>query len=132
MDPTRLKHLEFLQATISRMAQHSFAIRTLAVTVVAAAATYALNAKTPDILVGAIAAAVVFWLLDAFYLHLERAFRALYDEVRKGAEASDFSMKTAAENRGVVPYLGAVFSRVNLLFYLTLVGLTLGAMLCTP
>ncbi len=127
----RIKHLEFLQATIARMAQHSFAIRTLAVTVTAAAVTYAVNAKSPHALVGAVAAAVVFWALDGFYLHLERAYRSLFDVVRAGDGASDFSMSTKAA-RGARDYLKAVFSTTNLLLYPALLGLSVAAMMYTP
>ena len=36
---------------------------------------------------------IVFWILDAYYLMLERKFRALYDDVRlKGEKDVDFNM----------------------------------------
>jgi hypothetical protein len=96
MDSTRVKHLEFIEETIARMAQHCFAIRTLAVTIVGGIATYAINARDPKVLYGSLLVTLVFWFLDAFYLRLERLYRRLFDEVRRGSGPSDLDMSVAA------------------------------------
>lgn len=77
----RLKHLEFIQAAITRQAQNSFQMKNW--TIVVLAALVALYAEKGDAmyLVVSLAAVVAFWGLDGYYLHQERKFRDLYDKV---------------------------------------------------
>jgi len=79
----RIKHLEFIQSAISRIAANSFLLKGWSVTL--AAALVALAAKDADLRFAVIALfpALIFWGLDAYYLRLERLFRALYDDVRR-------------------------------------------------
>ena len=89
----KLKHLEFVQAAISRMAGNSFLLKGWAVTL--ASAILALTFKELDALyLVASAVAVAFmWMLDGYYLAQERAYRGLFDHIRKTDEtAVDFSM----------------------------------------
>lgn len=78
----KVKHLELIQAVISRLAQNSFALRGWAVTLVAA--IFALSAKGANqwYFLIALIPALTFWGLDAYYLRQERLFRKLYDTVR--------------------------------------------------
>jgi hypothetical protein len=92
---SKLKHLEMLQAVITRMAHNSFLLKGWSVTLVAA--ILALAAKNTDrrLILVALPPVIIFWALDAFFLHQERLFRALYDSVRLKSEAEvDFSMNT--------------------------------------
>src|ERR1700692_1267274 len=94
-DDDKRKHLEFIQAVITRMATTSFLLKAWAVTLTAA--LFALAAK--DAKMGYIFVAYipicVFWILDGYYLMQERAYRDLYDSVRvRAAEATDFSTQT--------------------------------------
>lgn len=95
IDPQlRAKHLEMIQAIITRVAGYSAAVKNLCVTVVTALGGFAI-ANTQEGL-GALATAliVIFALLDAQYLRVERRFRALFDDVRKSdwSQATDFSL----------------------------------------
>src|SRR5215467_8708030 len=96
---SNLKHLEFLQAVISRMAGNSFLLKGWSVTL--AAALFALAAKDANLklIVLAYYPILVFWVLDGFFLSQERLYRALYDKVRALPEANiDFSMDTREFN----------------------------------
>lgn len=78
---------------ITRMATNSFYLKGWSVTLVAA--TFALSITTPNVLLTLIALipALAFWMLDAYYLREERAFRRLYDNVRSKREGvAPFSM----------------------------------------
>lgn len=95
LPPDRIKHLEFLQATIARQASHSFAVKGWSLTVAAVLYAYTAAHLTWWAAVVALLPPVVFAGLDAFYLRQERLFRALYG----AAAASDsvvplFSMDT--------------------------------------
>jgi hypothetical protein len=73
----RLRHLDTVQATITRLAQNSFTIRGWSVTLVSAVlAIMATQSKTPpSLILFALAPAWIFWALDTYYLHQERLLR---------------------------------------------------------
>lgn len=79
----RLKHLEFIQATITRQGQNSFQMKNW--TIVVLAALIALYADKGDVMYLAVSlvAVLAFWGLDGYYLYQERKFRDLYDKVVK-------------------------------------------------
>jgi hypothetical protein len=115
---TKLKHLEFIQTVISRMASNSFLLRGWSVTL--AAALFALSAKdtNPKLLAIAYYPILVFWILDGYFLSQERLFRALYDKVRKLPESEiDFSMDTREFYRGRTTWARSALSRTVLIFY---------------
>ena len=114
----KLKHLEFLQATIARMAANSFLLKGWSVTL--AAALFALSAKdaNPKLIAIAYYPVLVFWVLDGYFLSQERLFRALYDKVRQTPEANiDFSMDTREFYRGRNTWAAAALSKTLLIFY---------------
>ncbi|HYB61420.1 MAG TPA: hypothetical protein VEH50_08070 [Methylomirabilota bacterium] len=121
MTADRLKHLEFLQSTISRMAGNSFLLKGWTVTLVAA--LFALAAKESDkrLIVLALFPSVAFWGLDAYYLCQERLFRMLYDDLRKLPQAEyeksePFSMSTKKYSHGRLSWFRTLWTP-------TLVGL---------
>ena len=94
----KLKHLEFIQQAINRMASNLFLLKGWTVTLIAA--MFALAAKESRDLYFLLAyfPTVMFWLLDGYFLSQERRFRSLYDHVRKLEESAiDFSMDISRE-----------------------------------
>lgn len=101
-DEHRIKHLEFIQSVITRMAHNSFLLKGWSVTLVAA--IFALAAKDANEAFALLAffPGLAFWGLDAYYLRQERLFRKLYDAVRKGERDNDhYAMSTAGCVRDV-------------------------------
>ncbi|WP_187347302.1 hypothetical protein [Kocuria sp. CNJ-770] len=84
VSPERIKHLEFIQNTITRQASHSFAVKGWSLTVAAVIYAYAAAHLTWWMALVALLPAVAFAGLDAFYLRQERLFRALYRVVAVG------------------------------------------------
>ena len=82
-EDAELKHLEFIQGIIARLAQNSFLLKGWSVTLVAG--ILALASRNPSIYVVVIAIlpALAFWGLDAFYLGQERNLRDLYNDARE-------------------------------------------------
>ena len=78
VEEKQLKHLEMIQGAIARMAGNSFLLKGWNITI--AVGTIALTAKDSraDLAAIAILPIFVFWSLDAYYLALERGFRALF------------------------------------------------------
>ncbi len=90
----KLKHLEFIQAAISRMATNSFLFKGWAITIAAALSAFAAVETKVVLLTIALVSTVMFWGLDGYYLWLERGFVALHYQVAAKAEADiDFSMR---------------------------------------
>lgn len=121
------KHLEFLQAAISRMAGNLFLLKGWTITLIAA--LFALSAKDANrayVLV-AYFPAIVFWILDGYFLSQERRFRALYNHVRNlPDEQIDFSMDTSPFQHEVGnTWAGAMMSKTLLIYYGALVAIML-------
>ena len=83
-----------IQSVIARMAGNSFSLRTLAVTLTTGliALLGSINQPKPLYAVAALLPLLVFWMLDARYLQLERMYRRLYDDVRLGKSNEPFTM----------------------------------------
>jgi hypothetical protein len=99
----KLKHLEFIQAAISRLSTNSFLFKKWAITIAAALSAFAAVETKAALLTIAVLSTLMFWALDAYYLWLERGFVRLHNEVSLKAEAEiDFTMqvdKTHAASR---------------------------------
>ena len=89
----KIKHLEFIQSIINRMANHSFLMKGWAITLVAALFALASKDANKKYIVIAFLPVIIFWILDGYFLSRERLFRRLYDKVRNLDEKEiDFSM----------------------------------------
>jgi hypothetical protein len=90
----KLKHLEFIQAAISRMATSSFLFKGWAITIAAGLGAFAAADTKAAVVLIALVSTFMFWGLDGYYLWLERGFIKLYDVVAKaGADDKiDFTM----------------------------------------
>ena len=85
-DSAYLKHLEFIQAIVARMAQSSVQTKSLLLPVVVAAYGYALTQKSVSVSLLGIAAVLLFGYIDASYLRQEQAYRRLYNAVIEGTK----------------------------------------------
>jgi hypothetical protein len=121
----KTKHLEFIQATINRMAQNSFLLKGWAITLVGALLALTFKEIDKRYLLISVAVLVLFWALDAYYLSRERGFIRLYDDVRTSAGATtDFAMDVT-EFIGNRSWPLCTFSRTLLVFYGGLLSLHL-------
>lgn len=119
----KLKHLEFIQSIITRMANNSFILKGWAVTLVAG--IFALSNKDTNQLYSIISIIPVcaFWGLDSYYLQQERLFRSLYNNVKAiKNEFIDFSLNAKYEDfpRKENKYRNSLLSKTELCFYLPL------------
>ncbi|HTS16824.1 MAG TPA: hypothetical protein VMP11_04560 [Verrucomicrobiae bacterium] len=118
MNENKLKHLEFIQAIITRMSSNQFMLKGWCVTLVSA--LFALAAKDANhsyFVLGFIPVAV-FWFLDAYYLSLERQYRALYGDVAaRKPEDVDFSLDASAYNSGKNTWLACLWRPAVSIFY---------------
>ena len=119
-DEKRVKHLEMIQAVVTRMAQNSFAMKGWAVGIVAALLAFGAKDQNLRFAILAILPCLVFWGLDGYYLALERRYRDLYDEVRTESGPVTFAMAVGATRR---TWFGAVLAQSVCPFYLVVAGL---------
>jgi len=112
----KIKHLEFIQTTINRMANHSFLLKGWAITLVGGLIALSFKEIDRRYLYISLAVLGLFWLLDSYYLSRERNFIKLYDHVRNNKEATDFSMDTKKFAKWW-NWPWCAFSKTLLLFY---------------
>ena len=122
----KLKHLEFIQGVINRLAANSFQMKGWSVVLVAAILVLLAWEGRLNAAPIALVPVLVLWGLDGYFLWQERLYRALYDHVRTLAENRiDFSMNVGDLDSGVAgTWLGAVRSRTLLCFYAALAATT--------
>lgn len=118
------KHLEFIQASISRMSGNLFLLKGWSITLIAALFALAAKDANQAYIVVAYFPLFIFWFLDGYFLSMERRFRALYEHVRKLREEDiDFSMSIECyKGDPRNSWFSAVRSRTLLTYY---VGLAL-------
>jgi len=131
-----IKHLEFIQAVINRMAANSFLLKGWAITLAAAGFALAAQQSTPRyILAVVLVATVILWWLDAYYLRQERLFRRLYDAVRLASEHEwetqphgRFSMEAQLYANAVPSWLRALWApTIWPLYGIIITGTVVGA-----
>ena len=82
--PAVLAHLTIMQGVIQRMAENSRSCKVWCVTLVSATLVVVARTGEPQHALLALAPTLLFYLLDTYYLSLERAFRNSYSAfVRK-------------------------------------------------
>jgi len=122
----KLKHLEFIQIIINRMANNSFLLKGWSVTLLTALFAVGIKELNYLYLVLGCVPVLIFWLLDGFFLWKERLFKDLYDEVRiKEDNQIDFSMDTKELCKGKSTWVRSIFSTTLLIFYLSLLVIIL-------
>ena len=102
------EHLKLVQDIIARMAGNSVQMKTWAVSLVTATFIFSGLSGDPHWLigVGGCIPVITFWTLDARYLHLERCYIQLYEEVVAGKIAKSFEL----DYRPYVNKVGSVWS----------------------
>lgn len=120
-DDLHTKDLEFIQDIIARLAENSFKIKGWSITLIVVVLLF----RTRDLhLLIAFIPLFGFWVLDAYYLKLERRYRSMYEDARTGNQDRDqFEMDSSAYSVNSIPKL--MFSKSLALFHGTILILLL-------
>ncbi|ELY1980188.1 hypothetical protein SL053_002295 [Flavobacterium psychrophilum] len=122
----KIKHLEFLQLVITRMNVNSFFLRGWSVTLVSALFAFAAKDTNINYVLITYISTPLFWVLDGYYLSQERKYRDLYNKIRLTEEKDiDFDMNATQVNSNKNSWLTSIFSITQIIFYGTLIGITL-------
>ena len=125
--PAVQKHLEIVQSVIARMAENSRSCKVWCVTLVSAILVLVARTGEAEHALIALAPTALFYLLDAYYLMLERRFRKSYDifvEKVQSSQVSASDIYTVAPTGSTVRgLLWAMFKSFSVPpFYLVLVA----------
>jgi hypothetical protein len=124
IDAGRLKHLELIQNVITRMANNSFLLKGWSVTILSAILAIAASKDGLHQIVWiGFLPAVMFWLLDGYFLRQERLYRKLWDRIRTGDQEAptDFTMDTSAVDAAVYSLIRTCLTKTLYLFHGALV-----------
>ena len=118
----KIAHLSMLQGVITRMGANSFTLKALSATFGSAAVAVLASVETPSLYYAgaAVIPIVIFWLMDAQYLRMERAYRHLFDLVRRGEDVDAFSLEAAPFMKDTAPILRLAVSWSVSWFYLAI------------
>jgi hypothetical protein len=126
MEEQKIAHLGFIKDTIERMSGHSFSIKGWMITLVSA--LFALAAKDSNVRYVLVTYIAIpsFWVLDGFFLSIERKYCDLYDEVRQTeSDRISYSMRVEKFNQGKNTWPRSIFSLALCSFYLPIIGIAL-------
>ena len=114
----KVSHLEMIQGVINRLSHNSFLLKGWSVILVSGLFAFAARDSNHKFIILAYFPAIVFWVLDGYFLRQEKLFRKLYDKVRKLDESQiDFSMDRSGVQGEVTCILCVIFSKTLLPFY---------------
>ena len=130
--PAVRTHLEIMQDVIQRMAENSRSCKVWCVTLVSAILVLVARTGNADHATIALAPTVLFFVLDAYYLSLERGFRSSYDafvgKVHDGQVSTSDLYAVAPSGSTVRGFFLAMFRSLSVLpFYLVVTATVLMA-----
>lgn len=123
----KVKHLEFIQNIINRMANNSFILKGWSVTLVAGIIGFSLTSSFTDLIYLALLPVIMFWGLDAYYLRQERLYRKLYEYVIKSPKKLEpFSLDIDFLKNEVDSWFFTIFSKTLLFLHGILIIVIIG------
>ena len=125
-----IKHLEFIQGGINRFASNSFQMKGWMLTIVSALLGFYANSNNTRFALVAVVPVVIFWILDSYYLQLERQFRGIYNDVtglsKDAKPVRPFEMPIQNYTEGKYSFWDVFFSKWMMLLYFPVILLLLG------
>ena len=118
---SRIRYLESIQRVVDRLSNTSFVLKGWAVSLVAGLMALAASGTNHGYVLVAYIPTVVFWLLDAYFLMMERQYRKIFEEnMDLSQEVKCFNLK---RKKATFPmFAEAAFSITMLLTYVPLIG----------
>lgn len=120
----KAKHLEMIQSNIARLSGKSTAVRGWAISLITAILIFGNKSQDTKIYFYLILAfpLLSFYILDTYYIQVERKFRDLYEEVREGKK-NNYELQPEKSPLNILSKGMCSFSQ--LFFYLPVVVLLL-------
>nr|DAE91063.1 MAG TPA: hypothetical protein [Caudoviricetes sp.] len=121
----KVKHLEFIENIVKRMADNSLSMKKFCLTIFVALMAININKVSISVTIQKqigvllVLSTVIFALLDAYYLCLEKLYRKLYQNVDEG----DYTKYELDVEENLKVFFRAVLSPSVFLFYLSIIAL---------
>ena len=128
-DTVYSQYFTIIQDVINRMAQNTFLIKAWTITLITAILVLTFSIVNSLIFGVLLAITVIFWVLDSYYLKLERIYRRLYktkveeyndNQKRKSMKLFDMDYEPYKILEQKLPRI--MVSKTEILFYLPVVG----------
>jgi hypothetical protein len=115
----RVKYLEMIQTVISRVANNGAALKNYCLTLVTAICGFSISLQRPLVAAMAFLPVIIFALLDAQYLKVERRFRGLFDQIAQEdwSTMPTFQIDLALTKTQQISFLAVLCSWSILIFY---------------
>lgn len=114
----KIKHLEMIQSIISRMSGNLFLLKGWAITLIVALFTFITKESDNIYILFSFCILFIFWILDGFFLSIEKCFRELYKEVcSKKEDEINFLMNYKKYQKGKNTWFRTIFSKTLFIFY---------------
>lgn len=115
-----------IEAVIERMGNNSFQLKGWAVTLVTVIGALSQQGNDKRFFALAFVPLVAFWLLDAYYLQLERKYKVLYRNVKDGQidcfEMNTRKIKPNEEEKGRICFGRCMVAQAEGWFYGSILG----------
>lgn len=98
MQENKVAYLQMIQSTIERMSTTSAIFKGFCATIIAGILAVSFTEINKWVLLLAVSPVLSFFLIDVYYLQLEKRFRALYNRVRSGEHEVDFDLTPPPAN----------------------------------
>lgn len=89
----KISYLQMIQNSIDRMSTTSAVFKGVCATILTGISAISFTEINKWVLLLAALPVICFFIIDVYYLQLERRYRFLYDEVRNDLHAIDFDLK---------------------------------------
>ena len=123
VNESRIRYLEAIQRVIDRLSNTSFILKGWAVSLVAGLMALAASGTNQGYVLIAYIPTVVFWLLDAYFLMMERQYRDLFKENADLSQKLEF-FSIERQKGDIDLYTRSFFSITMLLTYIPLIAAT--------
>lgn len=126
LSENQVKHLEFIQDAIARMNNNSFQMRAWMLLLVTALLGSFANTGKREFVLLALFPVFVFWILDTYFLQLERKFRGVYNDVAgisaNPKQVKPFAMPLDQYTEGKYSFMDVFLSISMLPFYALIIA----------
>lgn len=124
VNESRIRYLESVQRVIDRLANTSFILKGWAVSLVAGLMAFAAGDTNHTCVVVAYIPIAVFWLLDSYFLMIERQYRYMFEANADLSQRLEcFTLKRDKASFGL--FVEAAMSITMLMTYIPLITVTL-------
>ncbi|MEK4627364.1 MAG: hypothetical protein ABS939_22425 [Psychrobacillus sp.] len=132
MEENKIQYLQLIQNVITRMASNSFMLKGWTVTLVVGLLAFAnVSEMESKYIILALVPAIMFWVLDGFFIYQEKLYRDLYNNaIKLKNDEIDFSLNPIPFKKlNKRSWFKGIFSKTLWIFYLPIIVVIICALI---